>query len=146
MVNKYGNVQVKQMQPIPNIFGKNDFGPAFYRLFLPWAIRHPRYLRSTGSLLRAYTKTLQLRKKLEVDKIKVPPTLILNLTTRCNLSCSGCFAEASGITCNKGETIKKKPHLDWNGWIKVISEASELGVFGYFLAGGEPFLFPKIIN
>ena len=27
-------VQVKQMQLIPNIFGKNDFGPAFYRLLL----------------------------------------------------------------------------------------------------------------
>jgi len=137
---------VKQMQLIPNIFGKNEFGPAFYRLLLPWAIRHPRYLHSASSLLRAYTKTLKLRKKSEQNGLKVPPALILSLTKQCNLSCTGCFAEASGITCHKGEATKKKPQLDWKGWTKVISGASELGVFGFFLAGGEPFLYPKLID
>jgi MoaA/NifB/PqqE/SkfB family radical SAM enzyme len=135
------------MQFIPNVFGANHFGPSFYRMFVPWAIRHPRYLRSAGSLLRGYSKSLQTRKKLENDGLKVPPALILSLTQRCNLSCQGCFAAASGITCGKGGgTSNKKPQLDWSGWKRVISEASELGVFGFFLAGGEPFLFPKLID
>jgi MoaA/NifB/PqqE/SkfB family radical SAM enzyme len=135
------------MQIVNNVFRKNMFGPAFIRLFLPWAIRHPRYLRSSSSLLRAYTQTMQLRKKSEQNGLKVPPTLILSLTQQCNLSCSGCFAAASGITCHKGgQQRKKKPQLDWNGWKSVISEASELGVFCFFLAGGEPFLFPRLID
>ncbi|PVX26911.1 MAG: radical SAM protein [Candidatus Bathyarchaeum sp.] len=135
------------MQLIPNVFGKNHFGPSFYRLFFPWALRHPRYLRSAGSLLRAYTSALQTRKKNEKKGLKVPPALILSLTQQCNLSCQGCFAEASGITCGKGASQQaKKPQLDWKGWRKVITEASQLGVFGFFLAGGEPFLFPKLIE
>ena len=130
------------------IFGDNPFGPSFYRLFVPWTIRHPRYLLSGSSLLRAYTETLQLRKNSEIDGLKVPPALILSLTQQCNLSCTGCFAAASGITCNKsgGKRSKKKPPLDWVGWTRIISEASELGVFGFFLAGGEPFLFPNLIE
>ncbi len=78
----------------------------------------------------------------------MPPTLILSLTQQCNLSCSGCFAVASGITCHKTPEHKrnKRPQLDLKGWKSIISEASELGVFGFFLAGGEPFLFPKILD
>jgi MoaA/NifB/PqqE/SkfB family radical SAM enzyme len=85
---------------------------------------------------------------LEKNGLKVPPTLILSLTQQCNLSCSGCFAAASGITCNKagGQQRKNKPQLDWRGWTRIISEANDLGVFGFFLAGGEPFLFPKLIE
>ncbi len=141
-------VHVKQMQIINNVFRKNLFGPAFIRLFLPWAIRHPRYLMSSSSLLRAYKQTMQQRKKSEQNGLKVPPTLILSLTQQCNLSCSGCFAAASGITCHKGmgQQRKKKPQLDWSGWTSIISEASELGVFCFFLAGGEPFLFPKLLD
>jgi MoaA/NifB/PqqE/SkfB family radical SAM enzyme len=91
---------------------------------------------------------MRLRKRSEQNGLKVPPTLILSLTQQCNLSCSGCFAAASGITCHKGggQQRKKKPQLDWNGWKSVISEARELGVFCFFLAGGEPFLFPRLIE
>jgi MoaA/NifB/PqqE/SkfB family radical SAM enzyme len=78
----------------------------------------------------------------------VPPTLILSLTQQCNLNCSGCFAAAAGITCHKipDRKRKKKPQLDWRGWKSIISEASDLGVFCFFLAGGEPFLFPKLLD
>jgi MoaA/NifB/PqqE/SkfB family radical SAM enzyme len=91
---------------------------------------------------------MQLRKKSEQNGLKVPPTLILSLTQQCNLSCSGCFAAASGITCYRGggQQRKKKPQLDWNGWRAIVSEARELGVFCFFLAGGEPFLFPEILD
>ena len=127
------------------VFRRNFFGPAFFRLSLPWAIRHPRYLLSARNLYGAFTETKQRRKKLELEGLKVPPTLILSLTQQCNLSCSGCFAAASGITCHKTPENKriKKPQLDLKGWKAIIKEASELGVFGFFLAGGEPFLFPK---
>ncbi|MBT8171780.1 radical SAM protein, partial [Candidatus Bathyarchaeota archaeon] len=134
------------MQLIPNIFGTNEFGPAFYRLFLPWAIKHPRYLYSAAFLLRSYSKAFQQRKKSEQNGLKVPPALILSLTKQCNLSCSGCFAEASGITCNKSSKKNMSSQLDWKGWTKIISEARELGVFGFFLAGGEPFLYPKLLE
>jgi MoaA/NifB/PqqE/SkfB family radical SAM enzyme len=140
--------QVKQMQFTTQVLRKNFFGPSFYRLFLPWALRHPRYLLSASSLFRAYNETRQLRKASELNGLKVPPALILSLTQQCNLSCSGCFAAAAGITCHKGmeQQRSEKPQLDWRGWSSIISEASELGVFGFFLAGGEPFLFPRLLE
>ena len=134
------------MRLFPNIFGANDFGPAFYRLFLPWAIRHPRYIRSASFLLRSYAKAFQFRDKAEKNGLKIPPTLILSLTKQCNLSCTGCFAEASGITCNKNNENNTKNQLDWVEWKKIISDARDLGVFGFFLAGGEPFLYPKLLD
>ena len=134
------------MRLFPNIFGANDFGPAFYRLFLPWAIRHPRYILSASFLLRSYTNAFRLREKAKKSGLKIPPTLILSLTKQCNLSCTGCFAEASGITCNKNNENNNKHQLDWEGWRKIISEAKDLGIFGFFLAGGEPFLYPKLLD
>ena len=115
---------------------------------MPWAIRHPRYILSARQLHKAFNETVQRRKKLELDGLKVPPTLILSLTQQCNLTCSGCFAAASGITCHKTpeNPRKTKPQLDWRGWKSLVSEASELGVFCFFLAGGEPFLFPKLLD
>ena len=135
------------MQFITQVLRKNFFGPSFYCLFLPWALRHPRYLLSASSLFRAYNKTRQLSKASELNGLKVPPALILSLTQQCNLSCSGCFAAASGITCQGMERQKNiKPQLGWKGWTHIISEASELGVFGFFFAGGEPFLFPRLLE
>ena len=129
------------------VFRRNFFGPAFFRVSLPWAIRHPRYLLSARYLYRAFNESSQRRKELELDGLKVPPTLILSLTQQCNLSCSGCFAAASGITCHKRpENKNRKPQLDLKGWRSIVSEASELGVFCFFLAGGEPFLFPKLLD
>jgi MoaA/NifB/PqqE/SkfB family radical SAM enzyme len=130
------------------VFRKNLFGPSFFRVSLPWAIRHPRYILSARNLYCAFNEAKQHRKELELDGLKVPPTLILSLTQQCNLSCSGCFAAAAGITCHKNpdHKIKKKPQLDWKGWKSLVSEASELGVFCFFLAGGEPFLLPKLLD
>ena len=134
---------------VTQVFRKTFFGPSFFRISLPWAIRHPRYILSARHLYRAFNETVQHRKELELDGLKVPPTLILSLTQQCNLSCSGCFAAAAGITCHGAradQKRKKRPQLDWKGWKSLVSEASELGVFCFFLAGGEPFLFPKLLD
>jgi MoaA/NifB/PqqE/SkfB family radical SAM enzyme len=134
---------------VTQVFRKTFFGPSFFRVSLPWAIRHPRYILSARQLYRAFNETVQHRKALELDGLKVPPTLILSLTQQCNLNCSGCFAAAAGITCHgarANQKRKKRPQLNWKGWKSLVSEASELGVFCFFLAGGEPFLFPKLLD
>jgi len=91
----------------PNV-PQTFFGPSFFRVSLPWAIRHPRYILSARHLYRAFNETVQHRKKLEFDGLKVPPSLILSLTQQCNLSCSGCFAAAAGITCHNARQLVAK--------------------------------------
>jgi MoaA/NifB/PqqE/SkfB family radical SAM enzyme len=73
--------------------------------------------------------------------MQVPPFLVLSVTSRCNLRCTGCFASAVGIT--SGAPAAKKP-LGLADWQRVIGEASEAGVMGFIIAGGEPFMLPGI--
>jgi MoaA/NifB/PqqE/SkfB family radical SAM enzyme len=109
-------------------------------VFIPWAVQHPRYLRTFYKLRKAYKFTQQARKHELENGIKIPPFLILSITSKCNLKCTGCYASAAGnINHNRSS-------LNFDDWNKIIAEASELGVFFFIIAGGEPFLFPDLID
>jgi MoaA/NifB/PqqE/SkfB family radical SAM enzyme len=41
---------------------------------------------------------------------------------------------------------RQPSHLQLEQWRDIIQEASELGVFGFVLAGGEPFLMPGLLD
>jgi MoaA/NifB/PqqE/SkfB family radical SAM enzyme len=73
--------------------------------------------------------------------MQVPPFLVLSVTSRCNLRCTGCFAGAVGITTTA--KAERKP-LGLDDWRRVIGEAAEVGVMGFVIAGGEPFMLPGI--
>lgn len=120
----------------------NNLDPNLTRTFLPWALRHPRYLPAFVRLARSYLHTTKLRKQAQSQGLMVPPFLILSITSRCNLHCAGCYADAAG-TINNGKTIH---HLNNKQWGKIISDASDLGVFCFIIAGGEPFLFPGLLE
>jgi len=126
----------------------DDLDPKLTRVFLPWAIRHPRYLRSFIHLARSYTHTKRLREEAQLSNLMVPPFLILSITSRCNLHCAGCYAAAVGTISYESPRVLTPTILQLNReqWRKVISEASELGVFCFIIAGGEPFLFPGLLE
>jgi MoaA/NifB/PqqE/SkfB family radical SAM enzyme len=50
------------------------------------------------------------------------------------------------INGDVGTNVKTKSHLDYTQWRAIIKEAKELGVMGFVIAGGEPFLFPELLN
>jgi MoaA/NifB/PqqE/SkfB family radical SAM enzyme len=116
------------------------------RIFLHWAIRNPRYIRSFFRLSKTNIKTKKSRIKEKENGIIVPPFLILSITSKCNLKCEGCFAKTTGTTCYGISGSKNKDNLDLEQWKKIIKEASKLGVFGFIIAGGEPFLFPCLLD
>ncbi|MGD0098082.1 MAG: radical SAM protein [Terracidiphilus sp.] len=120
-----------------------DVDPNLPRIFIPWALRHPRHLPAFFRLARAHRKTSRMRDDaLEVGR-QVPPFLVLSVTSRCNLRCTGCFAGAVGITT--GAPDARKP-LGLDDWRRVIAEAAEVGVMGFVIAGGEPFMLPGIAD
>jgi MoaA/NifB/PqqE/SkfB family radical SAM enzyme len=122
--------------------------PVLTRVILPWLFRHPRYLRSFIRLSRTYERSVKSRKKELNDGIKVPPFLILSITPQCNLRCAGCYAVFTQST-QQGvlpENGNKGTSLDFGHWHRIISEAVELGVFGFVIGGGEPFLFPGLLE
>lgn len=72
----------------------------------------------------------------------IPPFLIASITSKCNLHCAGCYSR-----CNHA-TVDSEPvaQLSSEEWLRIFSEADELGVSFILLAGGEPMLRRDIIE
>ena len=127
----------------------SKINPNIGKKLISWVLQHPRYLKSFFPLYRAYTKARQVREKELENGLQVPSTLIISITSSCNLNCEGCYASAAGnIKRHKNLKTKNqaKAPLMHEQWRKIIKEAGELGIFVNIIAGGEPFLFPGLIE
>ncbi|MGD0939105.1 MAG: radical SAM protein [Terracidiphilus sp.] len=125
-----------------------DVDPNLPRIFVPWALQHPQHLPAFFRLARAHRQTSRMRDEALERGMQVPPFLVLSVTSQCNLRCTGCFAGAVGITTGTPaarQPLKRQP-LNLSDWHRVISEAAAVGVMGFVIAGGEPFLLPGIAN
>jgi MoaA/NifB/PqqE/SkfB family radical SAM enzyme len=116
--------------------------PNLARVFFPWALRRPRYLRSFLRVARSHRSTRKTRLGSRENGLIVPPFLILSITSRCNLKCAGCYASTAGTVSD--HAVEDQLSLD--AWRRIISEASELGVVSFVIAGGEPFLFEGLLD
>lgn len=86
-----------------------------------------------GSVILHYQrKAAAVRKQYEWDGLIVPPVMIVSITSRCNLTCSGCYMHGRGE--------KSKEDMSPETLISVIDQAAELGVSIIVIAGGEPFV------
>jgi len=63
---------------------------------------------------------------------RIPHSIRLTLTDRCNLSCDFCFMDASSQS--------NKEELKTDEWLQVFKRLKELRVFNISLSGGEIFL------
>jgi MoaA/NifB/PqqE/SkfB family radical SAM enzyme len=127
-----------------NVF--NALDPKLTAVFLPWALRHPRYLRTFIRLIGSYKHANRLRKDAKLEDLTVPPFLILSITSQCNLQCIGCYATTTIPHKNSTTSERTIYTLDIKQWRAIIAEACALGVFGFIIAGGEPFLFPGLLE
>ncbi len=116
--------------------------PTMAKIFMPWILKHPKSMYTMMRLAKAYRKSRKVRAEELLKGLKVPPFLILSITSNCNLKCAGCYAAATGTLCNQ----KTKNTLGLEQWIEIIQEAKELGVFAFIIAGGEPFLMPNLLK
>ena len=84
------------------------------------------------------------RKRAEAEKRgeHIPPFLIASITSKCNLHCSGCYSR-----CNRA-TLDSEPvaQLTSEQWLRIFSEADNMGISFILLAGGEPMLRRDIIE
>jgi len=127
----------------------NNISPRIRKKLILWAILHPRYLKSYFSLYHSYLKAKKIRENELKKGLQIPSTLIISITPYCNLNCLGCYAHTAGNIQPAPHPKTKNPFsplLDYEKWKKILQEARELGIFLYIIAGGEPFLFPKLIN
>ena len=116
--------------------------PKMAKIFMPWILKHPKSMYRMLRLAKAYRKSRNIRGEELLKGLKVPPFLILSITSTCNLKCAGCYAAATGTLCNQ----KSNNSLHLEQWVQIVQEARDLGVFAFIIAGGEPFLMPDLLD
>ena len=117
-----------------------EIDPQLSRVLIPWVVRHPRYLPGFLRLARTIGQSRRVRARALADGVRVPPFLVLSVTSKCNLRCVGCFAGDVGTVTR----APAQPGLGLRDWYGIVDEAVRLGVMAFLIAGGEPFLLPGI--
>lgn len=82
------------------------------------------------------------RVELESKGEHIPSYLIASITSKCNLHCAGCYSR-----CNEA-TVDSEPvaQMTSEEWLRIFSEADDMGISFILLAGGEPMLRRDIIE
>jgi MoaA/NifB/PqqE/SkfB family radical SAM enzyme len=110
----------------------------FFRDALRITLRHPaqafQFLRTINRLRIA----ARLRESWNRKGYLVPPILIFSITNECNLKCPGCYNKAF-----HQENVKE---LSDQRVRQISTEAKELGISFFVIAGGEPFLRPVLLE
>src|SRR6056297_3576916 len=95
------------IKEITKIF--NFVNPKLSRVFIPFILKNPKYLKNANKLMKNFEKAETTREKiLKEEGVMVPPILILSITHKCNLSCLGCFASAVGISSSDQTKFQKQ--------------------------------------
>ena len=82
------------------------------------------------------------RKAAEKAGEHIPPFLIADITSECNLHCAGCYSRCTHATVDEKPVMQ----LSDSEWKAVFDEADELGISFILLAGGEPMLRRGVIK
>lgn len=115
--------------------------PNAAKIVVSHLLKNPRYISSGFKLMNSLKKSKKLRVNNLKNGLMVPPALILSITSRCNLGCTGCFAAATGVLNHQSTN-----ELTIDQWRSIIREAKSLGVFCFVIAGGEPFLYKNLLE
>ena len=105
-------------------------------------LKNPRESAFMLKFAAATAAASRKRKAAEAQGQHIPSFLIASITSQCNLYCAGCYSR-----CNHA-TVDALPvrQLTDEEWLKIFSEADELGISFILLAGGEPMLRRDIIE
>lgn len=68
--------------------------------------------------------------------VGVPTLILMDPTSACNLRCTGCWAG------EYAKSDKLEPEL----FERILNEAKELGIYWIVLSGGEPFMYPHLLD
>ena len=86
-----------------------------------------------GSVIHHHQKrAAATRREHERQGLMVPPVLIVSVTSRCNLACTGCYMHGR----SREPVAEMSPHV----LRSVVADAAGLGVSVIVIAGGEPLV------
>ena len=91
----------------------------------------------TNFLLNSLALSSARRQQVQEEEgIHVPYTFLIDPTSACNLKCTGCWA---------GE-YTKHDQMEPELFDRILTEAKELGIYAVVISGGEPFVYPYLLD
>ena len=110
----------------------------FFSNALKVAIRNPLQVFSFMKTLFWLGRAAKLRSKWGKEGVHVPPIIIFSITNQCNLACKGCYAQQFHDSAQE--------ELSPDQLYDITTEAKELGVSFFVIAGGEPFMRSELLT
>ncbi len=110
----------------------------FFSEFVRVSIRHPSQALFFARTVAWQGAAARRRAREAGAGLHVPPIAIFSITNRCNLRCKGCYAQAI-----RGDAPDELPT---DRMRSIVSEAAELGISFFVVAGGEPLTRPEIVD
>jgi MoaA/NifB/PqqE/SkfB family radical SAM enzyme len=101
------------------------------------AWRYPAYLLPFYRLARRQAVSARLREEGRARGVPVPAFLIVSVTRRCNLRCTGCYSHAAA---EREREDGRPEEMDATRLARVVREGAGLGVSFMLIAGGEPLV------
>lgn len=99
----------------------------------------PSLLIPGTAILHYQRKAARIRRKYDEKGILVPSVLIVSITSRCNLSCAGCYM--------RGRHNLPDGEMNPETLSSIIDQATEMGISIIVIAGGEPLVrYEEIIR
>ena len=114
----------------------------FMRDVLKATVKNPKESAFMLKFALATSVASQKRKAAEEAGEHVPSFLIASIPSSCNLHCAGCYSRSNHATTDSAP-VKQ---LTSEEWLRIFSEADDLGISFILLAGGEPMLRRDIIE
>ncbi|MGQ3684485.1 MAG: radical SAM/SPASM domain-containing protein [Candidatus Loosdrechtia sp.] len=104
---------------------------------MPWVLSSPGNLWVAWGLYRKVWKKYKLNTRLQSYRdYPIPHSFVLSLTSDCNLACDHCYARVySEPKVLSAEVLES-----------VLRQADSLGCFFFVLTGGEPMLYPDLLD
>jgi MoaA/NifB/PqqE/SkfB family radical SAM enzyme len=109
---------------------------ALFSSALRLTLRNPRLAAHFYRTARWQDRAARRRRAWLERGLEVPPVIVVSVTNRCNLRCTGCYAHAL-----RGGAAQE---MDAAQLRRLLAEARELGIAIALLAGGEPLLRPDL--
>lgn len=101
-------------------------------------LKNPSLMKFFINTYKNQKSAAKLRLEWERKGVHVPPFLIFSITSKCNLSCAGCYAKSFKKTITEEMSSEKLQ--------TIINEAHELGTSIILIAGGEPLIRKEIFQ
>ena len=112
------------------------------RSILKATVKNPRESAFMLKFAAASAAASRRRAAAEEQGEHIPSFLIASITSQCNLHCAGCYSRCSSATVDE-EPVSQ---LTSEEWLRIFSEADDMGVSFIIVAGGEPLLRSDIIE